>query len=126
MKISLSVFSILVAFFCFSLTSWGQVTLTASPSYLSFQAKPGSGSIPKTSVVFYNFYEDMSISLWLNHTCSSDFGISSTCIGSKWNSGSCQVTVDYRPVTAHQSSCTIYVNSNPGAFTSIMVQGTSI
>ena len=102
-----------------------QITLSASPSMLVFNAKPGTVSPLKSSTVFYHFYDEGMLSLWTYVGCSGPFTVSSTCSGPQWFSGSCQVSADYRPRQPGNDSCTIQVSTNQGGSVSIMLQGSS-
>lgn len=118
-------FILLIGVLCSSQILQAQVTLSASPTMLNFQTKPGTISPLQTSSVFFNFYQEGSISLWTNVGCSAPFTVSSSCVGHQWFSGTCQIQADYRPRQPGNDSCTVQVYANEGGFVSIMLQGYS-
>lgn len=123
MKTAFCFFSVLFVLTIFSQMSFAQVNLSASPTMLNFQTEVGSTSSPQNSIVFFNIYGDFSISLWTSHNCQQNFSISSSCIGSHWMSGSCNINANYRPKTSGSHSCSVQVQSSPGGFVTVMLSG---
>ena len=99
-----------------------QVTLSASPSGLYFDQYVGQ-SYTKYSSVFINNYSEGSVTLQVNHSCSIDYRVGTSCYGMYWNSGSCDIRVEFAPKNPGNSSCYVRVYGSPGGYTDVYVTG---
>ncbi len=121
-QLKVAIFSLGLVFFGVSWSAQAQVTLSASPAGLNFDQYLGQSST-KYSYVYINNYSEGSVTLQVTHSCGNDYRVGTSCYGVYWNSGSCDLRVEFSPKTAGSSSCYVRVYGSPGGYTDVYVTG---
>lgn len=121
-KLKVTFFGLLLVLLGASWSVQAQVTLSASPSGMNFDLYVGQSST-KYSYVYINNYSDGSVSLNVTDSCSTDYRVGTTCYGMYWNTGSCDIRVEFTPKSVGNSSCYVRVYGSPGGYTDVYVTG---
>lgn len=101
---------------------FARASLSTSPGQLSFQQYLGQTKT-KYSSVFVHTFGDEPVTLSVNHTCSKDYRVSTTCYGAFWSNGTCSVRVVFAPQTEGNSSCFVRIWGNPSGFADVRITG---